>query len=843
MMMKTNAWPNFLFVVTLILLGYNLQAQSQNKIELVALFHELEQKHEVTFNYLNEDFEGLNVEPLEASSSLKESLDYLEWQLPLEFTFVSDRSISVNYKSSKRCLSFLDTSSGSKIPGVEVTYKTQLIATSSPLGKAFVDKSLPVYELQFAHPNFFNTGRGVLTSEEEFCQKIYLDPEIQLDEILIKDYLTKGISLDADNSLTIVPQEFGVLPGLINADVLHSLQYVPGIVNTDETIAQINVRGGTHDQNLVLWNGSRLYQTGHFFGMISAINPLINNEIQVIKNGGSAFYNEGISSVINIASRDHSQAFNTTLQLDMLSANAAAFLELDEKSSLQLSGRRSLTDVLESPTYDGFTDKVFQNTEIQDLLQGDDNRITTEQELQFVDVSLQYEYEFNSKNKLNLDVLGIHNQLTFNEILETTQEQKSNDFKQENFLGNLSYESVWSKNHSTSVALNASFYELEAFNQSVLSTQELLQTNQVLDLKLSLKDSYQFSKRFILNTGYQLNEVGVRNNSEVTSPDVLVREKEVLTTHSGIAEVDYESKNKKLRTRVGIRANYYSGFEQWRLEPRVNLSYQARKYWRLNLLGEIKNQTLTQVIDRQQDFLGVEKRRWILANDDENPILRSEQIELGVNFNKNAWLLQGSVYHKKVEGISSRSQGFQNQLEFLRLIGDYEVLGAEILVQKRIENFNFWINFSLMENTYDFENFNPQQFANNFEITHSSSFGASFTSNGLQLSLGGRYFAGRPTTEIDTENPILTPETNPRVNFLSPNNSNLQDYVQVNFTATYQFLLSKSSIKTGFSLLNLFNTNNLTQQFFRLDDSNASVENVRIQSLELTPNAFISLQF
>ncbi|MBQ0741547.1 TonB-dependent receptor plug domain-containing protein, partial [Aquimarina celericrescens] len=77
--------------------------------------------------------------------------------------------------------------------------------------------------------------------------------------------------------LKIIPQEFGVLPGLINADVLHSLQYVSGIVNMDETIAQINVRGGTHDQNLVLWNGSRMYQTGHFFGMISAINPLINH--------------------------------------------------------------------------------------------------------------------------------------------------------------------------------------------------------------------------------------------------------------------------------------------------------------------------------------------------------------------------------------------------------------------------------------------------------------------------------------------------------------------------------------------------------------------------------------
>lgn len=832
-----------LFVIVLILSGYNLQAQSQKKVELVVLLSDLESKYHVSFNYLNEDLENLEIVLPAESFSLDKTLNFIKKQHPLKFTFIAEQSITVSVLRKLNCLSFYSATSSKPISGVELKYNDQNLGTSNSFGKIFVEDTTDISKLQFSHPNYFSTEGNLSDSSSESCKLYYLYPEIELEEVIIKEYLAKGIYLNLDNSLKIIPQEFGVLPGLINPDVLHSLQYVPGIVNTNETIAQINVRGGTHDQNLVLWNGSRMYQTGHFFGMISAINPLMNHEIKVLKNGGSAFYNEGISSVIDISSRGHSQDFKRIVQLDFLSANAAAYVELNKNSSLQIAARKSLTDVYESPTYNGYTTKVFQNTKIQDLLQGNDNRITTQQELRFYDVSLQYGYEFNSGNQLKFDVLAIQNQLSFDEVLETTSEQKRNDFEQGNFLAHLGYKSFWNKNHSTSVAFNASFYKLEAFNQSVLSNQELLQTNQVLDFKFSLKDAYQLSEYFHLNTGYQFNEVGVRNDNEVTSPEVVLREKRVLTTHSGIAEVEYSSKNKKIRTRLGIRGNYYSGFGDFRLEPRFNFSYQANRYWRWNMLAELKNQTLTQVIDQQQDFLGVEKRRWILADEEDFPILNSRQIEVGVNFNKDGWLVQGSLYHKLVEGISTGSQGFQNQLEFLQLSGNYEVIGGELLVQKQIDDVSFWFNFSVMDNTYDFNNFVPQQFANNFEITQSSAFGINYTPGRLELSLGGRYFAGRPTTDIDMEQPVLTPDTNPRLNFLSPNGSNLEDYLQINFTASHQFQLPDSSIKTGVSVLNFFNSNNLTQQFFRLNDSNASVENVRIKSLELTPNVFISFQF
>ncbi|WP_257984662.1 hypothetical protein [Psychroflexus sp. MES1-P1E] len=62
---------------------------------------------------------------------------------------------------------------------------------------------------------------------------------------------------------------------------------------------------------------------------------------------------------------------------------------------------------------------------------------------------------------------------------------------------------------------------------------------------------------------------------------------------------------------------------------------------------------------------------------------------------------KGVQAQSNVESISSGSQGFQNQLEFLRLSGNYEVFGAEFLAQKRVNQFIFWVNFSVMDNRYD----------------------------------------------------------------------------------------------------------------------------------------------
>mgnify|MGYP003706989299 FL=1 len=90
-----------------------------------------------------------------------------------------------------------------------------------------------------------------------------------LEEITVSDFLTKGISIKPHGNTQIKPQGFGILPGLIEPDVLQTIQTLPGVESADERISNLNIRGGTNDQNLILWDGIKMYQSGHFFGLIS----------------------------------------------------------------------------------------------------------------------------------------------------------------------------------------------------------------------------------------------------------------------------------------------------------------------------------------------------------------------------------------------------------------------------------------------------------------------------------------------------------------------------------------------------------------------------------------------
>jgi len=73
---------------------------------------------------------------------------------------------------------------------------------------------------------------------------------------------------------------------------------------------------------------------------------------------------------------------------------------------------------------------------------------------------------------------------------------------------------------------------------------------------------------------------------------------------------------------TGIRTNYIEQFNKYILEPRLQFNYGISKFLNLEILGEYKSQNCFQIIDLQKDYFGIEKRRWVLANNTTIPIQR-----------------------------------------------------------------------------------------------------------------------------------------------------------------------------------------------------------------------------
>jgi len=260
----------------------------------------------------------------------------------------------------------------------------------------------------------------------------------------------------------------------------------------------------------------------------------------------------------------------------------------------------------------------------------------------------------------------------------------------------------------------------------------------------------------------------------------------------------------------------------------------------LEILGEQKSQTLSQVIDLQQDFLGIEKRRWAQANNNTIPIQKSQQFSLGFSYKKSNWLITLDNFYKKITGITTSSQGFQNQFEFVKSSGDYEVLGSEFLVQKNFGRFYTWMSYSYNDNKYSFPSLTPPEFYNNFELKHCISWAGIYEWNTLKLALGCKWHTGKPittpaSTTVDADNAIV---------YNSPNNDKLNDFFQVNFSASKEWKLEGNmALETNISVLNILNTQNSINRFYRVNTANNTVESVNTYALDLTPNVNVKLRF
>ncbi|HRE79193.1 MAG TPA: TonB-dependent receptor plug domain-containing protein [Flavobacterium sp.] len=848
--MHFNNWRLSILITLFSVL--TLLGQDQGEaLPLKQILIEIEKQHNVTFNYIEEEIVIYKIISPNPKNTIEQKIDYIQTQTKLRFKFVNDELITIsnNQKLDKPLCGYL-VDSTSNIPIFNATIRisgTNVFVLSDEKG---------FFQLPVVSSNPIEISHVSYASKTIFVNEIYVDncPTFllnlivqELEEVVAQLYLTAGIRKKTEGTFEIKPKKFGILPGLVEPDVLQTMQQIPGIISTDETIANVNVRGGTHDQNLFLWNGIRLFQTGHFYGLISALNPNLAHTIQLSKNGSSAFYGESVSSVIDISSRSNSvENTSSTVGVNMINAELYTKVKTSEKSSIEVAARRSFTDMLASPTYKNYFNRIFQNTEVIDVTNNQDLNYNHEEDFYFYDVTLQYHQKIGQKSELFFDALAISNELTFNEstLANNQTVSKNSQLNQQTLGGNLTLKTNWNAKNNSELSVYSSYYQLDANNQSVENNQILLQENTVLDNGIRLKNAHQLSETVTLTNGYQFNEIGIRSFDDINIPQFTRTVKEVLRSHALIAEIDYRTNNNRFFARLGARGNYFEKWSLFIVEPRLHVNYALTDHLNVELSGEQKNQTASQIIDLQQDFLGVEKRRWVLANNETIPIQKSNQASLGVVFRQNNWLIHPEAFYKKVEGITSSAQGFQNQLEFVKVIGQYEVYGAEVLIQKQINQFTGWFNYSFNNNDYTFEGYLPPQFANNFEVNHSMAFGATYQWKNLKMALGGKWFTGRPNTIPLSNEPIFPTPDNPEIVYSQPNQENLDDYFQVNFSASYSVQLGKkANLFLGVSVLNVFNQRNTINRFYRLNADSNAIEEVNTYSLELTPNAFLKVNF
>ena len=659
-----------------------------------------------------------------------------------------------------------------------------------------------------------------------------------LEQVVVNNYLTKGISKNKKGYFTMQPYKLDILPGLIETDVLESIQQLPGVVSPNETATGLVIRGGTSDQNRIIWDGINIYHNGHLFGMISAFNPNIAKTIIFHNKGTNPKFGERISSVIDIKTNNKINT-KTKASLSFNGINLDAVLEIPiikNKLSIQASVRRSYADVIQTPTFNKLAQKVFQNTKITNLNNSSNN-------FSFIDYNTKINYQLNKKNKISFSGIYIANQLDYLTQSKNTSNYFNDILNIKNEGYAVDWNIKWSKNIQQNTNLNFSKYYL-SYNFIEKNNSELISNfnkqNVLFDTSFNTDLSITKNNNNI-NIGYQYNfkDVNYAFIHTKSTQIVLDNNKSRIGTHSLFTNYSYKHTS-ILNFDIGFRINHYKQLKKTKFEPRIIIYKSINNYLKLQVTGEIKNQIISQIDETILSDLSLENKLWHLANEKSFPIINSNQISTGLIYNNKGWSFDLDLYRKNSNGITALSLGFLNPDGKTFRIGNKKINGLDFYTKKDWNKLKTWISYSYTDVRSKFKNLNKNNyFISNTSINHAVSTSISYKIKKFQIALGWKWRTGKPFTKSIVKNN--------KIEFEGINTERLPNYHRLDFSSTYQFNFSKKNrlkAKIGFSIKNIYNQkNHLSKEYSGFNNLDDPITVQDRYSLGFMPNFLFKVYF
>ena len=162
-------------------------------------------------------------------------------------------------------------------------------------------------------------------------------------------------------TINVPVSQIKLLPALMGeTDVLKALQLLPGVQSGGEGTSGLYVRGGSPDQNLILLDGTPVYNASHLFGFFSVFNADALNNVELIKGGFPARYGGRLSSVLDIAMKEGNlREFHGEGAIGLIASKLTLEGPIKkDTASFLISARRTYIDLLARPLITAATDGV-----------------------------------------------------------------------------------------------------------------------------------------------------------------------------------------------------------------------------------------------------------------------------------------------------------------------------------------------------------------------------------------------------------------------------------------------------------------------------------------------------
>jgi len=693
---------------------------------------------------------------------------------------------------------------------------------------------------------------------------------------------------DVPSQVAISPVEITVLPNVGEVDIFRSLQLLPGISGVNEGSSGLYVRGGTPDQNLILFDGMTIYHVDHFFGFFSAFNADAIKDIRIYKGGFPAEFGGRTSSVVNLTGKTGDvNRVRYGLGLNLLSGHGVIEVPFSDKANFILSARRSYTDVVRSTLYDKLFDFMSGSSQRPDIGSPGavtDPNITMGEEnpdFYFYDINSKLTLTPSSKDIIALSIyngrdnLGQYQELTGSEF-EYLGEQKP--FKDPNAQlqigqltrwGNLGVSAKWSRKihdrfYSHLLLSHTSYFSKYDLNRSFNSTSALdslnffrgatissVEDNELQDLSVRLDNEWHLTNSHDLKIGLGFSSFDVHYFSTLNDTVDLVRRETSAVQGSGYFQ-DLWKITKDLELTAGLRGTYYQKTGLVYYEPRASLVYSLTSYFMLKgawgryyqFVNRIANEN---ILEGSRDF-------WMLSDNELEPGFAEHWIG-GASLENEDYLLDVEGYYKDLDKVveysrrASYARGvlFRNQSGAqLRGSGFFQgggfSRGVDVLVQKKTGRLTGWIGYTHGKVTYEFPELNNgNPYPASHDRTHEVSIVGKLSIKNWDLSATWVYATGKAYTVPESQYYLRFKDGTRKgyIHISEKNSYRLPDYHRLDLSLSRSFETRSNRYVLGLSVFNLYNNTNIWYRQFNLDTVPVAVTDVKM--LSVTPTVYFQV--
>ena len=683
-----------------------------------------------------------------------------------------------------------------------------------------------------------------------------------------KETLMK-LSGETVSMVKLTPAKLAEIPNVGEKDIMRTFQLMPGVSAANESSSGLYVRGGTPDQNLVIFDGFTVYQVDHLYGFFSAFNANALSEVSLYKGGFEAKYGGRLSSVTDIAGKEGSTTkFNVGGEISLLSANIFAEVPVTENLSLVVAGRRSWRGPIYNWIFNSFN-KTSTSSGSSGAASGPGGSDgVTKAKSYFYDINTRLTFKPTKKDVFTYSFFNgtddLNNSFTVNTpsflaAMGITLDFGTTDVTNYSNTGmSMAWIRKWNKHLTGNTTISYSNYlssrdrvttgNLTRPGEEATTTKTgIFENNNLKDL--SLRSDYEWSpvKWTALGFGVFGTNYSVLYNYSQNDTSLLLDKKNYGTLSGGYIQNRFRIWKNKISITPGVRLSYFDVTKKNYIEPRASLNYAITKKLSFKSAYGKYYQFANRIT--REDISAGSTQFWVLADGTSIPVSSSIHYISGLSYETRAYLFSVEGYYKTTNDITQYTERYTATSQSINYNNNFYTgsgysRGVEFLAQKTSGKFTGWVSYTLGRTTNNFAVYSTQDYPADQDVKHEFKIVTMYKYKHWDFAATWIYASGKPYTAPGGTYSVtlLDGTTENYFTTTSKNTLRLPDYHRMDVSVNYHFYneAKKDVGYIGLSLFNVYNRQNVWYKQFTVVDN--SVVETNVNYLSFTPNLTLSLK-